>query len=258
MNRIIKRTKLEGKKFSHQILLEWLSQLASGLAHLHSHGILHGNLDLNSIFYSRESQNMRIGNMQFQQDGNNPNKFVPPSNTQSTGNEFVIINRPTNAQRFETGEGEGVYDAQAEVWAFGILIISIITMKNLPVIVHAANDIDFMDLLFLKISKQYNERLADFIRRAIAQTVSMSKMVDQLKNLKRYHMSSKSKSSTNTSYVDSLQSKSARDILGGIDGLSAKFADNKGDEEIIALTGGDGPAVATSLIVAGTSDFTVY
>lgn len=64
-----------------------------------------------------------------------------------------------------------------------------------------------------------------------------------------YHLSSKS--STNTSYVDSLRSKSAQDILGGIDGLSAKFTSKTGEEEILALTGGDGPAVATSLMVAG-------
>lgn len=65
-----------------------------------------------------------------------------------------------------------------------MLIISIITMKHLSVIIHAFNDSDFMESLLLKISKQYNERLSEFIRRAIGQEVTVAKMVDQLKHLK--------------------------------------------------------------------------
>ncbi len=57
-------------------------------------------------------------------------------------------------------------------------------MKHLPVIIHASDDVDFMDSLYHKISKQYNERLTEFIRRAVAQGVTMAKMVDQLKHLK--------------------------------------------------------------------------
>jgi hypothetical protein len=45
--------------------LDWFIDLAAGLRFLHHRGILQRNLDMNSLFYTNEHKQLKIGNINF-------------------------------------------------------------------------------------------------------------------------------------------------------------------------------------------------
>ncbi|KAG2382484.1 hypothetical protein C9374_005064 [Naegleria lovaniensis] len=277
MHKIIQKTKIEEKKFSYPILLEWLSQLADGLANIHEHlSTVHGNINVNSIFYSKNEECMKIGNMllltpEMRRRLSEPKSPFPEANDFN----FSTYRSNTSFTPLDLGE-KPRYDMKTEVWLFGILTITIITMKNMNVIINSFldNDQSFVSSLFQIISKQYNDRFCALIWRACHSDPlcrpTMRELCYQLGLLKKYRSISGSTSSTRNSIIESDVNQYQKhledirvnmelgsilgDLYGGEEGQFAEqklHSRNSNSYDILPLCTSDGPAVLSSLISIG-------
>ncbi|KAF0978975.1 hypothetical protein FDP41_002045 [Naegleria fowleri] len=280
MHKIIQKTKIEEKKFSYPILLEWLSQLADGLANIHEHlSTVHGNINVNSIFYSKNEECMKIGNMLLLTPEISKRRLSEPKSPfPESLNDFNFSTYRSNTSftPLDLGKEKPRYDMKTEVWLFGILTITIITMKNMNVIMNSFidNDQSFVSSLFQIISKQYNDRFCALIWRACHSDPSyrptMRELCYQLGLLKKYRSISGSTSSTRNSIIESDVNQYQKhlddirvnmelgSILGDLYGVEEGqvseqklHSRNSNSYDILPLCTSDGPAVLSSLISIG-------
>jgi serine/threonine protein kinase len=269
MTKFIEESKGSGGAcLEYKFLLDWMIQLASALEHLHKHDILHGNLQIDSIFVTNNQLNqIKLGNMQWI----SPNEELIESN-QATDQEdevipYTMINRPPLVSSKYPGEGDMFYDKKAEVFSFGVLLLSICTLrKSISPIVNAfwGRDTVYIKQIYNLISKLYTKQLEGVLIRCCDynpdKRPTMTELVDDLRRLKQLYVNSrsKSKSKSSTSYVDKIRHEqfvseygSSLDLFGSDTDVETPRGSSRNLSLPLALLSPDGPAYISSLLTCG-------
>lgn len=132
---------LQKRSMTNSLIQSYTYQLLCSLAYLHGHGVLHRGITTNSIFMS-ESGTIKLASF------DNSRFFTIPVGKISPPSSFSYMNAPESVLM------GGNYDASADIWSAGCVILAMVTQTHL---FEADGEIDLVHKIFKSLGTPTKE-----------------------------------------------------------------------------------------------------